>query len=204
LLVHNVGTALVALVTVLASRSIGHIIVELEIAVELGSNVDRAQGELVTGTEGRGLALVRATDTADTPASTLSKATTEASTRGPAVEVEVLVLREGTSGEIIESEASLLLVGTLVVGVLRASEGRGVVEWESGGRAGSKGQETSRILHDDVLNLRKRDICDSGKRNGCPLCGVGVLVVNLLVEAVWWLIQSTNGGSITCQGKHKQ
>jgi hypothetical protein len=115
---------------VLASRSIGHIIMELEIAVELGSNVDRAQGELVAGTEGRSLALVRAADTADTLVSTLSKATTKASTRGPAVEVEVLVLKEGASREIIESEASLLLVGTLVVGVLRASECRGVVEGE--------------------------------------------------------------------------
>lgn len=130
LLVHDVGTTLGALVTVLASRAIGHIIVELEIAVELGRNVDRAERELVFAAERRGLALVRAADTADTLASTLSKATTKASTRGPAVEVEVLVLREGTSREIVESKAGFLLVGTLVIGVLRASECRGVVEGE--------------------------------------------------------------------------
>lgn len=77
----------------LASRSIGHTIVELQIAVELRRNVDRAQRELAARTERRGLAVIRAADTADTPKGTLSKATTKASTRDPAVEVEVHVLR---------------------------------------------------------------------------------------------------------------
>ena len=95
---------------------------ELEIAVELGSDVNRAQRELVAAAEGRVTALVRAADTADTLASTLREATTNANTRGPAVEVEVLVLSKGTSRKIVERKARLLLVGTLVVGVLRARE----------------------------------------------------------------------------------
>lgn len=50
---------------------------------------------------------------------------------------------------------------------------------------------------------REKEICVIRKGGTVVLCGVGVLVVNLLVEAVWWLIQPTNGGGITCQGKHK-
>jgi hypothetical protein len=118
----------------LAGRAVRHVIVELEIAVELGNHVDGAQSELVDGraaAERRRAALVRragATDDLGGGASDMAAPLLEASLALPAVENEAAVLAEGAETEVAEAEAGRLLVGTLVVGVARAGERRSQVE----------------------------------------------------------------------------
>lgn len=120
----------------LALLAIGHVVVELEIAVELRLDVDGAEGELVnlgTTAERRGLILVRPADTTNP----LSKSPfAEATTRGgwlrsPAVPYKVLVLEEGsTVRKVVKRKPRLLHIGTLVVLVGRARERRSVAELE--------------------------------------------------------------------------
>jgi hypothetical protein len=109
--------------------------VELEIAVELGLDVDGAQGELVNGgtaAERRRLFLIRracatndllAEGARSKPASLVAVVLAL-----PAAEVEVPVVEEVTKVQVVPAEARLLLVGTFVVGVARAGEGRSQVE----------------------------------------------------------------------------
>jgi hypothetical protein len=109
--------------------------VELEIAVELGLDVDGAQRELVdigAAAERRRLLLVgRACATNGLLAGTGSKPAALVAAVGlalPAAEEEVSVVVEVADVEIVPVEAGLLLVGTLVVGVARARERGSVVE----------------------------------------------------------------------------
>ena len=135
LVVDDGGTGLLAGVAVLASLAVGHLIVKLEVAVELGLHVDGAERELVDGTAGserRGCALVRGAASAEELA---TGAAAEAATRTSwgiaareAFPVEVLVLVDRAHDEILEREAGLLGLGTLVVCVCRAVEGREVAE----------------------------------------------------------------------------
>ncbi len=118
----------------LARRAVGHVVVELEIAVELGLHVDGAERELVDGrtaAKRRRLALVGgACATNGLLAGAGSKAALLAAIilALPALEVEVLVAGEVANVEIIPAEPGLLLVGTLVVGVAGAGEGESQVE----------------------------------------------------------------------------
>jgi hypothetical protein len=122
---------------VLAGRSIGHVVVELEVAVELGLDVDGTQREPIdrgATAEGRRLLLVRKASATDgLPKRARSKLAPLLAIilALPATEVEVLVVEEVTKIKIVPAEAGLLLIGTFVVGVARERKGRGVVELRS-------------------------------------------------------------------------
>jgi len=112
---------------VLANLTIGHIVVELEIAVKLGLHVDGAEGELVdsrSASERRGSLLVRSALSTDClSAATVVEATIASDVAaGETLPGEVIVLDEVTQVEVLEREPGLLLVRALVVGVLRAVE----------------------------------------------------------------------------------
>jgi hypothetical protein len=151
--------------------------VELEVAVELGLHVDGAQRELVdrgAAAERGRLLLVRRAGAAD---GLVAGAGSEAAPLVtivlalPAVEVEVAVVEEVTKVKIVPVETGLLLVGTLVVGVAGAREGRSPVELcviscqssrqtqhegkgtrtYSSRHASGEGQDGNEGLHVDVL-----------------------------------------------------
>ena len=118
----------------LAGRAVGHVVVELEIAVELGLHVDGAERELVDGRaaaeRGRLALLGGACATNGLLAGAGSKAAPLVAVilALPALEVEVLVVEEVANVKVIPVEPRLLLVGTLVVGVAGAGEGLSQVE----------------------------------------------------------------------------
>lgn len=127
------GSGLGAGRAVLAGRAVRHVVVELEVAVELDAHIEVADGELVGGAgaraaaeRGRGLLLLTAralNDLAAEGAGSEGVTLGEVASAGPALEVESAVAAEGTSVEITPGEARLLLVVTLVVGVVGAVEG---------------------------------------------------------------------------------
>lgn len=120
----------------LAGGAVGHVVVELEIAVELGLDVDRPEGELVdrpADAERGRLPLVRRADAANDLLAKSAAAEAAAPAAAliltlPAAELEVVVVEEVAKVKVVKAEARLLLVGTLVVDVGRASERRGVAE----------------------------------------------------------------------------
>ena len=141
LVVLDDGSLVAARRSLLALLTAGHVIVELEVARELGLHVNLTNGELVRvlaglATERRRGAGVTAADTADgLAASARSEATSltlaEAVLAGPALEVEATIVGEATSGEIIPRETTALLVGALVVSVGRAAEATIILEAEA-------------------------------------------------------------------------
>lgn len=126
--VANLGTLAGAVRRVLAGRAIRHIVVELETAVELGEDIELANGELVdlglgAAAKRRGLSLVATTLAADDLAPVRIVFT------GPALEVETGVEVKGARDQILPvEEATRELVLTLVIRVAGASEGAGTVE----------------------------------------------------------------------------
>lgn len=128
----------------LAGRAIRHVVVELEIAVELGLDSDRAKGEignLGPASEGGRRLLGRAAQPAnELLAGPALEASTAEIAAGEALEVKVTVAAERARGEILEGEAGLLHVVALVVGVGRNGKRRYVAEalnwcksWSYGG-----------------------------------------------------------------------
>jgi hypothetical protein len=131
------GTLLGALGSVLALGAVGHVIVELEVAVKLYGNVEVLDGELVdtlvgVAAEGWRLGLVG-------EARALNDLPTEGSGSkliplgelvgaGPAVPVETAIVVELAGDQVAPVEAGLLLVVTLVVGVFWACEWVGAAE----------------------------------------------------------------------------
>lgn len=126
------GAGLVAKRAVLAGRSVRHVIVELQVAGELGLDGDGAQRELVnvgTATERRRLRLRAAARSADLLAvGTRSEPLSGILSATPSLPVEVVVVGKATCGEVGEVEASALLDGTLVVRVTRGREWIGIFE----------------------------------------------------------------------------
>lgn len=93
LVVDDGATRLLAGAAVLARLAIGHVVVELKIAVELGLHKDGAERELVnlgTAGEGRRRVLVRTTDAADLLATGVAAATAVAASESLPAEVIVL------------------------------------------------------------------------------------------------------------------
>ena len=131
LLVDDLGTGLLAGGALLADRAIRHVVVELEVDIELGLHDDVAQRKLVnvgTAAKGGRVLLIRAADTADDlPAGADSEAATllDLVLALPATEVEVVVIEKLANVEISEVEALELVRQTLVIRVGRAAEGRG-------------------------------------------------------------------------------
>ncbi|KAI9163473.1 Acyl-CoA ligase AFT1-1 [Paramyrothecium foliicola] len=130
------GTTGRALLGLLASRAVGHVVVELHAAVELDGDVELLDGEVLVLTalsalERGSLLLVGATLTADDTSTegTRSKEITlrEVILRGPALEVEAVILLDLTIGEVLPVPSLLLLVLALVVVVARDREGLSVV-----------------------------------------------------------------------------
>lgn len=184
--VHHSGSRLLAGVAVLAGRAIRHVVVKLEVAVELGLDPDRAKGEVgnlgPASERGRRL-LGRATQTAN---ELLAGAALEASTTkvaaGEALEVKVAVAAEWARGEILEGEAGLLHIVALVVGVVRNGKRRYVAEalhwcksWNYGvcgwrthccRNAGSQGRERDDALHVQdflsVVQIQEMETTDVG------------------------------------------
>lgn len=174
--VHNSGSRLLAGVAVLAGRAIRHVVVELEIAVELGLDMDRTKGEVgnlgPASERGRRL-LGRATQTAnELLAGTALEASTTKVAAGEALEVEVTVAAEWARGKVLEGEAGLLHIVALVVGVVRNGKRRYVAEalhwcksWNYDGRGygthrcrntGSQGRERDDALHvQDFLSVEQ-------------------------------------------------
>lgn len=134
LLVLDGGTGLLASVASLADRAVGHVIVELEIAVELGLDNNGAEGELVdngTAAERWRLVLLRVASTTNELAAAGARVETtliSVTAALEALEGEVSVVGERTRNEISPVEAGLLLGGTLVVDVLGAGESRSLLE----------------------------------------------------------------------------
>lgn len=118
---------------VLASGTVGHVVVELQVAVKLGLEGDGSERELVnvgTATERRRSLLLAAAGTADlvlvsagskTLASTIAVAC-------PSLPVEVVVVKEVSGIQVGEVEAGVLLIRALVVRVTGARERVGVSE----------------------------------------------------------------------------
>jgi hypothetical protein len=173
------GTRLAAGAPVLAGRAIGHVVVELKIAVELGLDVDGSQGELVDrgpAAEGWGLLLLRvacATDDLLEGAGSKPASVATITLALPAAEGEVPVVEEVAEVQVVPAEAGLLQIGTLVVRVGWAGKRRSPDELydgrvshldqrctrgrDRGGtyccrRAGGQGQERNERLHvEEVL-----------------------------------------------------
>lgn len=129
----DVGTGLLARSAVLASRAIGHAVVELQVAVELGGHLEATNGGLLdvlaVAAEVGGLLMVMMGNTADALVLEAEGAGSKLVTlgelvlAGEALPVEATVALEGAGGEILPVETGDLLLGTLVVGVGRAVEG---------------------------------------------------------------------------------
>jgi hypothetical protein len=146
--------------------------VEFKVAIELGLDMNRSEGELVncrSAPEGRGGLLVGCAATPDdlTTSAPVEATTTAAAAAGESLEVEVLVRTERARGKVLESEARLLSVGTLVVSVGRAREGGEVSETRCR-HAGSKGQNRNDALHVDsfssfffiqIQKMKTTDMC---------------------------------------------
>lgn len=134
LLVLDGGTGLLASVASLADRAVGHVIVELEIAVELGLDNNGAEGELVdngTAAERWRLVLLRVASTTNELAAAGARVETtliSVTAALEALEGEVSIVGERTRNEISPVEAGLLLGGTLVVDVLGAGKSRSLLE----------------------------------------------------------------------------
>lgn len=127
LVVLHDGTLAGAGVGLLAGRAVGHAVVELEVAVELGGDVELGHGEAAdltaVGAVERG-ALRRGgvTDTADVVAGAGAAVDTRpaaaARVAGEAVPVEVIVAGEATVAQVAEVETTALGVRALVLAVL--------------------------------------------------------------------------------------
>ncbi len=146
----DIGTGGAARVTVLAGRAVGHAIVKLEVAVELGHDVDSVKGELIyagAAAERGRLGLVGGADTADEVAAGAgSISLARVLTAGPVVEVEILVGSEGARGQVPEGIAAGLVRGAVVGRVAGARERRSVAE-ASGSSASHQGEERNSV-HD--------------------------------------------------------
>jgi len=154
LLVDDSSTGLLARRAVLAGLSIGHVVVKLEVAVELRLHVDGAERELVdlgsAAERWRALLVPRADTTDLLPTGALVEAAIASDVAaGETLPAKVLVSGERAEVEVIERETRLLLVRALVVGVFRALEGREVSEGECSCRTGSEGEECDAGLHLD-------------------------------------------------------
>lgn len=130
----DVGTGLLARSAVLARRAVGHAVVELQVAVELGGHLEAANGGLLdvlaVAAEVGGLLVVVVGNTADALVLEAEGAGGKLVTlgelvlAGEALPIESTVALERAGGEILPVETGDLLLGTLVVGVGRAVESR--------------------------------------------------------------------------------
>jgi hypothetical protein len=122
----NSGAGLGAGRALLAGRTVGHVILELEVAIELGAQGDGAQRKLVRATRSaakgrRTTLLLRASTTNDVLVGARSESLAETILLArEALEVETTIAEEATQAEVTEVEASSLLVRALVVRVARA------------------------------------------------------------------------------------
>lgn len=157
------GTGGLAGRSVLASRSVRHGVVELQITVELGRNLERLDGRLVVALalvarDLGGAVLVRAGGTRDTlaleggpGAQLISLAElVRARKAGP---LESLVGVETSEGKIGPVESATEVGETHVVGVIRAREFGGIMETcgHNLADASSQGDERQGVLHFDYL-----------------------------------------------------
>jgi hypothetical protein len=131
LVVLDIRAGLAATRSVLAGRAVGHLVVELQVAVKLRLDVHAAERELVTlGTTERGRVVLRVSaDTTDLLSARAGrKALAAVGTASPPLEAEVVVAREGTEAEVAEIETTGLLLCALVVRVTGAGEGGSISE----------------------------------------------------------------------------
>jgi hypothetical protein len=127
LVVLDHGTVARASVGLLAGRAVGHAVVELEVAVELGGNVELGHGEAfdraaALAVERGALRGRRVADTANVVAgagaAVDTRATAVARVTGEAVPVEVIVVGETTVAEVAEVETTALVGRALILAVL--------------------------------------------------------------------------------------
>lgn len=137
----------------LAGRAIAHVVVELEVAVELGGDVELGHGEgvdvlgVLAGERGR-LGDVGVADTAGVLAGGLGGAGIDArgalaalGVAGEAGPGEAAVAGEATVGDLTEVEAAALGAGALVLAVLGVER----EEVSSGRGASSQGEDRDRL-----------------------------------------------------------
>ena len=130
------GTTGRAVLGVLADGAVRHVVVELHAAVELDGDVELLDGEVLVltalATLERGGSLLLGTtlttdDTATEGAGSKKITLREFVLRGPALEVEAVILLDLTIGEVLPGPTLLLLVNTLVGAVGGNGERVGVV-----------------------------------------------------------------------------
>ncbi|KAH6956525.1 hypothetical protein DER45DRAFT_272280 [Fusarium avenaceum] len=160
----DIGTVLGTVSLVLTGGAVGHIVVELETAVELGLHVELVERELLllaasTASERGGLLTARATLSEDGLAKgSASEITLRlVGSAGPALEIPVVVLVKLTDLEVVPLPALLLVLLTLVVDSLGRSVLGSIlpVTPVSGdlAKAGSKGQKGKVGLHGDRFGV---------------------------------------------------
>jgi hypothetical protein len=122
---------------VLAGGAVGHVVVELKTAVELDSDLEARDGEVVdigVGTAAEGGSLLHAVTALGGDALTASEAALAnvaslvVVSAGPAIEIETEVVVETTRGQVGPVPAANLIIDTDVVMVTRAGEGGGIME----------------------------------------------------------------------------
>lgn len=160
LVVLDDGTLAGAGVGLLAGRAVGHLVVELEVAVELGGDVELGDGEAadltaVQAVERGALGRGGVADTADVVAAggaavDARRALAVASLAGEAVPVEVIVAGEATVAQVAEVETAVLVGRALVLAVLGV-EGE---EVSARGHAGGE-REDSGGLHIDCRDFER-------------------------------------------------
>lgn len=120
------GAAAGAPVLLRAGRVVGHLVVELEVAVELSGDVELGHGERIDlaaalAAEGRALRRAAVAGTADVVAAAAAVDAGPTVVRGAAAEavpVEAVVAAEAAMAEVAEVETRALLVGTFLLAVI--------------------------------------------------------------------------------------
>lgn len=156
---------------VLASRAVGHVVVELQTSIKLDRDGEGVNGEVLVASAGRdarsGVLVARALARDGSAGSTKGTSAQEGVTLAevvlarPALEVESSIVSNNTGGNVAEVPAVVLLGVAVVVGVAGAAVGLGVGPRATKGVGGSNllnagGSQESKggSLHDEVGSKR--------------------------------------------------